>query len=163
MLQLAKNILLISQLTTGIIQFALHHLLLLVESLALALQTKDALFKLRSFQQIGVAAGDGHVLSEWHSVLFILTALVELSLAQGACLHLTDEVALGLQEIEIVAVKTALDGIDQDIHLVVSKVACNKVSLTDGTTITLLHVAGSPRQIQMMNGHGSPLGIHTCS
>ena len=65
-------------------------------SLAKRLQAKDALLQLRTFQQVGIATGDGDVLGERHTVLFVLTALIELTLTQRAGLQLTDKVRLRL-------------------------------------------------------------------
>ena len=39
----------------------------------------------------------------------------------------------------------------------------NEIALTHGTAITLLHVRGSPREVQMMDGNGTLLGVHARS
>ena len=134
---------------------------LLAEGLTLCLQTKDFLLQLGSFEQVRIAAGDGDILLEVHAVLLILTAHVEVTLAKSTGLHLTDEVTLGLQEIEIVTVKTALDSIDQHVNLVVGIHLGNLVALADTATVALLQVGGTPRKVHVMDGNATLLGIDT--
>ena len=58
----------------------LRHLLLLVEGLALCLQSEDTLLQLRTLQQVVIAAGDSDILGEGHAVVLVLAALVEAAL-----------------------------------------------------------------------------------
>ncbi len=132
-----------------------------VESLTLRLQSKNTLLQLGTVKQVGITAGNGDILLEVHAVLFVLTAHVEVTLTQGTALHLMDEFALGLKQIEIIAVKTTLDGIDKDHHLIISIELGNLVALTDTATVALLHVGRTPWQVKMMDGNATLLGIDT--
>ena len=92
-----KDSLVIFKVMLGTFQTILDEALLVIERLALRLQPKDSLLQFGTLQEVVIAAGDSDILCERHTVLLIHATLVKATLAEGSSLHLTDELALGLQ------------------------------------------------------------------
>ena len=65
-----------------------------------------------------------------------------------------------MQQVEFIAVKRLLHGVDDDIHLIVRMKFGDLVPLTHGSSVPLLQVGRTPRCVQMMDGNGTLLGIH---
>ena len=129
--------------------------------LALGFQCENFLFELRLLQQIIIAGQDSDILRKVHSVLFIHSTLVNDTGAQLIGLQLSDEELLVLQKIELVTVKGALDGVNDNVYMIAAKLLGNPVAGTTGTAITLLQVRRTPRDVYMMDGNGTLLSIDT--
>ena len=66
-----------------------------------------------------------------------------------------------MQQIELITVQRTFYSVDNYIDLVVRKFLGDKISLAHGSSVALLQVRRSPRRVQMMDRHGTLLGIHT--
>ena len=83
------------------------------------------------------------------------TGILSLTAHILAVHNLVDEVLLPLQDIPQAGVKAALGNVGEVLHLVVD------VPLAVSSAVALLHVAGSPRCVQMVNGNDALLSVHT--
>ena len=69
--------------------------------------------------------------------------------------NLVDKVLLSLQDIPQTGIEAALRNIGEVFHFIID------VTLAVCSAVTLLHIAGPPRRVQMVNRHNALLGIHT--
>ena len=56
-----------------------------------------------------------------------------------------------------------MNGIDNHIHLIISKIFGHFIAFANGTSVPLLQVAGTPRGIQVMYSNGFFLCIGPCA
>ena len=131
--------------------------------LALRLQGHDLLFELGLLKKVVITRQHSHILGEVHAILFIHRTLVDDTRAKAVGLQLGDEELLVLQEVELVAVKCPLYGIDDDVDVIASKLLGNLIAGAPGTTVALLQIRRPPGYVDVMDGHSTFLGVYTCS
>ena len=129
--------------------------------LTLRLQGHDLLLQLGLLKQVVIAGEDGHILGEVHAVLFIHRSLVDDTRAKAVGLQLGDEELLVLKQVELITIEGTLHSVDDDIYIVIGVELGNLIARTSGTAITLLQVGGSPGYVDVMDCHGTLLGIDT--
>ena len=119
-------------------QFELRIALALAPRLAFPFERCDFLLQFRLVEQVGVAGEQRHVLREVHARLLVHSPLVDGTRSQRAGLQLRDERLLAVQQVELVAVKRLLHGIDDDVHVVTGKMLGNLVARPDSPSILLV-------------------------
>ena len=65
-----------------------------------------------------------------------------------------------MEEVELVAVQRSLYGIDDNIDRIIRALLGYLIALAYGSPVALLEVRWSPGGVEVMNGHGSLLGVN---
>ena len=68
--------------------------------------------------------------------------------------YLVDEVLLSFQNVPQPCIEAAFGNISEVFHFIID------VPLTVGSAVSLFHITGSPRRVQMVNGHDTLLSVH---
>lgn len=79
--------------------------------------------------------------------------LVDGTATHVVLLELGDEKLLVVKQVELVAVKRLLHGVDYHVHLVVRIEFGHLVALSDAPAVPLLQVRRPPRCVEMMDGY----------